>query len=66
VTVRDVLGHAKLETTNRYQHSKIDPAAIVAVNAAFGVAEDDAGRTTRAGRHLRMPRRNGSSVEPAA
>ncbi|MDO8186467.1 tyrosine-type recombinase/integrase [Conexibacter sp. JD483] len=36
VTVRDVLGHAELRTTNRYLHSKIDPAAIVAVNAAFG------------------------------
>ena len=40
VTVRDVLGHAKLETTDRYLHSKIDPAAIVAVNAAFGVDAD--------------------------
>jgi integrase len=37
VTVRDVLGHAELATTNRYLHSKIDAAAIVAVNAAFGV-----------------------------
>lgn len=37
VTVRDVLGHAKLTTTNRYLHSKVDAAAIVAVNAAFGV-----------------------------
>ena len=36
VTVRDVLGHAELRTTNRYLHSKIDTAAIVAVNAAFG------------------------------
>jgi integrase len=35
VTVRDVLGHAELATTNRYLHSKIDAAAIVAVNAAF-------------------------------
>jgi hypothetical protein len=26
-----------LRTTNRYLHSKIDPSAIVAVNAAFGV-----------------------------
>ena len=43
VTVRDVLGHAKLETTNRYLHSKIDPAAIVAVNAAFGVEADGTG-----------------------
>lgn len=42
VTVRDVLGHAKLETTNRYLHSKIDPAAIVAVNAAFGVDTEGA------------------------
>lgn len=39
VTVRDVLGHAELRTTNRYLHSKIDAAAIVAVNAAFGVAD---------------------------
>lgn len=37
VTVRDVLGYAELRTTNRYLHSKIDAAAIVAVNAAFGV-----------------------------
>jgi integrase len=36
VTVRDVLGHAELRTTNRYLHSKIDAAAIAAVNAAFG------------------------------
>ncbi len=39
VTVRDVLGHAELRTTNRYLHSKIDAAAIVAVNAAFGVVD---------------------------
>lgn len=39
VTVRDVLGHAELATTNRYLHSKIDAAAIVAVNAAFGVEQ---------------------------
>jgi integrase len=39
VTVRDVLGHAELATTNRYLHSKIDAAAIVAVNAAFGVVD---------------------------
>ncbi len=42
VTVRDLLGHAELRTTNRYLHSKIDAAAIVAVNAAFGVTDDDA------------------------
>jgi integrase len=43
VTVRDLLGHAELRTTNRYLHSKIDAAAIVAVNAAFGViGADDA------------------------
>lgn len=36
VTVRDVLGHSDLRTTNRYLHSKVDAAAIVAVNAAFG------------------------------
>lgn len=35
VTVRDVLGHAKLSTTNRYLHSQIDTAAVAAVNAAF-------------------------------
>ena len=40
VTVRDVLGHAKLSTTNRYLHSKVDAAAIVAVNAAFGVTDE--------------------------
>lgn len=40
VTVRDVLGHAELRTTNRYLHSKIDAAAIVAVNAAFGVTDE--------------------------
>jgi integrase len=39
VTVRDVLGHAELATTNRYLHSKIDAAAIVAVNAAFATDE---------------------------
>lgn len=39
VTVRDMLGHAELRTTNRYLHSKIDPAAIVAVNAAFGLVD---------------------------
>lgn len=42
VTVRDVLGHAELATTNRYLHSKIDAAAIVAVNAAFGVRAEAA------------------------
>ena len=47
VTVRDVLGHAELRTTNRYLHSKIDAAAIVAVNAAFGVT--DAPVSTSAG-----------------
>jgi integrase len=41
VTVRDVLGHARLTTTNRYLHSKVDAAAIVAVNAAFGVRIDE-------------------------
>lgn len=35
VAVRDVLGHAKLSTTNRYLHSKIDLTAITAVNSAF-------------------------------
>jgi glycine betaine/choline ABC-type transport system substrate-binding protein len=40
VTVRDVLGHAKLQTTNRYLHSKIDTGAIAAMNAAFGVGEE--------------------------
>jgi integrase len=40
VTVRDLLGHAELRTTNRYLHSKIDLAAIVAVNAAFGVSTE--------------------------
>ena len=41
VTVRDVLGHAKLTTTNRYLHSKIDSTAIAAVNAAYGVQTDE-------------------------
>lgn len=36
VSVRDILGHAKIDTTNRYLHSKIDAAAVAAVNAAFG------------------------------
>lgn len=45
VTVRDVLGHAKLTTTNRYLHSKVDSAAIVAVNAAFGVRTDEPAAT---------------------
>lgn len=31
---------AGLCTTNRYLHSKIDAAAIIAVNAAFGVADE--------------------------
>lgn len=43
VTVRDVLGHAQLATTNRYLHSKVDGAAIVAVNAAFGVHVEEPG-----------------------
>lgn len=38
VAVRDVLGHAKLSTTNRYLHSKIDTAAVAAVNAAFSAS----------------------------
>jgi integrase len=42
VAVRDVLGHAKLSTTNRYLHSKIDTAAVAAVNAAFGVTAESA------------------------
>jgi integrase len=46
VTVRDVLGHAELRTTNRYLHSKIDAAAIVAVNAAFGVVDPAAEEAT--------------------
>jgi integrase len=46
VTVRDVLGHAELATTNRYLHSKIDAAAIVAVNAAFSVADAAAENAT--------------------
>lgn len=45
VTVRDMLGHAKLQTTNRYLHSKIDVAAIAAVNAAYGVGEGTRGNT---------------------
>jgi integrase len=40
VAVRDVLGHAKLSTTNRYLHSKIDLAAVAAVNAAFEAASE--------------------------
>ncbi len=40
VAVRDVLGHAKLSTTNRYLHSKIDTAAVAAVNAAFRAGVD--------------------------
>jgi integrase len=41
VTVRDVLGHADLRTTNRYLHTKIDPASILAVNVAFGAEGTD-------------------------
>lgn len=37
VVARDVLGHAKLETTSRYLHGKIDTRAVAAMNAAFGV-----------------------------
>jgi site-specific recombinase XerC len=47
VTVRDVLGHAELATTNRYLHSKIDEAAIVAVNVAFGVEPVDSVSSTQ-------------------
>jgi hypothetical protein len=38
---RDLLGDAELRTTNRHLHSKVDPAAIVAVDAAFGVVDDE-------------------------
>jgi integrase len=41
VTVRDVLGHSDIQTTNRYLHSKIDAAAVEAVNAAFGMPSSD-------------------------
>ncbi len=40
ITARDVLGHAKIETTNRYLHGKTDARAIAAMNAAFGVPVD--------------------------
>jgi integrase len=36
VSVRDILGHSKIETTDRYLHSQIDAAAVAAVNAAGG------------------------------
>jgi integrase len=42
VTVRDILGHAKLSTTNRYLHSKIDTAATAAINAAFDASTQPA------------------------
>lgn len=54
VTVRDVLGHAELRTTNRYLHSKIDAAAIAAVNAAFVWWT----------RRPRRPRRRRAGVDP--
>lgn len=37
LVARDVLGHSKLETTNRYLHGKVDARTIAAMNAAFGV-----------------------------
>jgi hypothetical protein len=42
VTVRDVLGHSHIQTTNRYLHSKIGAAAVEAVNAASGTPSSDA------------------------
>lgn len=39
IAARDVLGHSKIETTNRYLHGKADARAIAAMNAAFGVTE---------------------------
>ncbi|WP_210494891.1 tyrosine-type recombinase/integrase [Patulibacter sp. SYSU D01012] len=38
VSVRDVLGHAQLSTTNRYLHGKVEDSAIAAMNTAFGAA----------------------------
>lgn len=73
VTVRDVLGHSDIQTTNRYPHSKIDAAAVEAVNVAFGTPPSDAhsdlapvgetpGRLTR--RAIDMPRMTPRSREP--
>lgn len=37
ITIRDSYRHANLATTNRYLHSKLDAAAVTAMNAAHGV-----------------------------
>ena len=42
IVARDILGHARLETTNRYLHGKADVRAVATMNAVF------AARTTEA------------------
>jgi site-specific recombinase XerD len=39
LAARDVLGHARISTTDRYLHGKVDGRAIAAMNAAFGVSQ---------------------------
>jgi len=46
IVARDVLGHSKIETTNRYLHGKADARAIAAMNAAFGVVTTPAASDT--------------------
>jgi integrase len=41
-TVRDMLGHAQMTTTNRYLHGKADARAVAALNLAFGVQPTEA------------------------
>ena len=35
LAARDILGHARISTTDRYMHGKVDMRAIAAMNAAF-------------------------------
>ena len=39
LAARDILGHARISTTDRYLHGKVDTRAIAAMNAAFGVSD---------------------------
>jgi integrase len=49
VSVRDVLGHSDLSTTNRYLHSKVDAAAVAAVNRAYAEPAADEATPSTAG-----------------
>lgn len=39
LAARDVLGHARISTTDRYLHGKVDHRAIEAMNLAFAVSD---------------------------